>query len=114
MHKILLLFCVTPFSFATTYEIPAQGNVIGEIQQATPEIGETLSDVGIRYDMGFNEMIKANPNVNPQQILPTQIKLIIPSKFTLPNVARQGIVINLAEYRLYFYLPDDNVACLTG
>ena len=109
MHKILPLFLIAQLSFATTYEIPAQGNVVGEVQYANPEIGETLAEVGIRYDIGFNEMVKANPGVNPHQVLSSQIKLVIPSQFTLPNVARQGIVINLAQYRLYFYPPDDNV-----
>lgn len=93
---------------ASVFVLPANGNVIGELQTATAQAGETLSDVGIRYDVGYYEMVAANPMVDPIRRLPPSIRLIIPSQYVLPSGARQGLVINLAEYRLYYFQPNDN------
>lgn len=96
-------------TFATTLIIPQQGNVVGAVEYVFPYPGETLGDVGIRYDMGYQEMVKANPYVDPNAILSPRMRLLIPSQFTLPNVPRHGVVINLADYRLYFFPEHDNV-----
>lgn len=85
------------------------GNVVGHIQSIHPRPGDTLADIGIRYDMGFNQMINANPNIHPRQPLPRSIRVIIPSQFILPKAPHHGIVINIAEYRLYFFPKNDNV-----
>jgi L,D-transpeptidase ErfK/SrfK len=105
--SILIFFF--KLAFATTLIIPPTGNIVGDVEYAFPNPGETLGDVGIRYDMGYQEMVKANPNVDPQVILSPRMRLLIPSQFTLPNVPHQGLVINLSDYRLYFFPENDNV-----
>jgi len=105
----LFLLLVYKLSFATTFVVPADGDVVGEIQYAYAQTGESIGEVGLRYDVGYNEMVRANPNVNPAMALPPHARLLIPSQYILPNVARAGIVINLAEYRLYYFPPNDNV-----
>jgi L,D-transpeptidase ErfK/SrfK len=108
-----LLFCALlsclPDSWSMTWVLPAEGDLVGEIQYSRPEIGETLSDVGIRYNIGYYEMVRANPKVDPTRLLPPETRLLIPSQFILPPGPRAGLVINLAEYRLYYYPPNDNV-----
>lgn len=105
----LLMITLVNTSLAVTFVLPAEGDVIGEIKYARPQVGETLSEVGIRYDIGYYEMIRANPQVDSTRPLPPQTRLLIPSQFILPLVPREGLVINLAEYRLYYYPPNDNV-----
>ncbi|MFC3909294.1 L,D-transpeptidase family protein [Legionella dresdenensis] len=100
-----LLVCNT---HAATYVIPQHGDIVGEVQYTNPEPGETLSDVGIRYDVGYYEMVSANPQVDPLRPLLPRTRLVIPSQYILPQGPRQGLVINLAEYRLYYYVPGDN------
>ncbi|MDI9819435.1 MULTISPECIES: L,D-transpeptidase family protein [unclassified Legionella] len=95
--------------WATTYVLPAQGDVVGEIQYTNAEIGETLAEVGMRYNIGYYEIARANPQVDPSRPLSPHTRLVIPSQFILPAVPRQGLVINLAEYRLYYFPPHDNV-----
>ena len=52
--------------------------------------------------MGFNELVAANPNVDPW--LPTDgTQIVIPSQHILPNEPRKGIVVNIAEMRLYYF-----------
>lgn len=89
--------------------IPPEGDVVGEIEYTHPEEGETLAEVGIRFDMGYYAMVNANPHVDPNRPLSAQVRLLIPSQFILPQAPRHGVVINLAEYRLYFFPENDNV-----
>lgn len=110
--QILLLFSlIISISevWSITLVLPSQGDVVGQPQYARPEVGESLSDVGMRYDIGYYEMIRANPKVDPVRPLSSETRLIIPSQFILPDAPRLGLVINLAEYRLYYYPPNDNV-----
>lgn len=92
-----------------TYVAPNMGNMFGEIQYVHPQIGESLIDVGLRFDMGYTEMLKANPGINPNEPLSSTITVLIPSRFIIPNVKRLGIIINLAEFRLYYFPPNDNI-----
>lgn len=96
-------------SYGAVWVVPEKGDVVGEVQITTSQPGETLSDVGIRFDIGYYEMLGANPQLDANRQLLAQTKVIIPSQYVLPPGSRQGIVINLAEFRLYFYPPNDNV-----
>lgn len=110
--RILFLGSLLVFSnflWSMTFVLPAQGDVVGKVQYTRPQLGETLSDVGLRYDIGYYEMLRANPQVDPTRALPPQTRLLIPSQFILPAVPREGLVINLAEYRLYYFPPNDNI-----
>ena len=102
-------FLCLKLSFATTWVLPENGDIIGEIEYAYPQPGETLAEVGVRFDMGYDEMLSANPHVDSINPLSPHVRLLIPSQFILPDVPRHGLVINLAEYRLYFFPKDENV-----
>ncbi|ASQ45992.1 L,D-transpeptidase family protein [Legionella clemsonensis] len=105
---IVSLLTLQPL-WAISFVLPEREDIIGEIQYVTPEMGETLSEVGMRYDIGYYEMVRANPHVNPHNLLNERTTVLIPSQFILPPAPREGIVINLAEYRLYYFLPDENI-----
>lgn len=106
---ILTLLACLKLSYATTLVIPSNGDVIGEVEYAYPQAGETLGDVGVRYDIGYQEIVRANPHIDPSIALSLRVRLLIPSQFTLPKAPRHGIVINLADYRLYYFPENDNV-----
>jgi L,D-transpeptidase ErfK/SrfK len=93
---------------ATTYQLPADGDVVGSLQMATLRSGVSLSTVVENYDIGYYELLEANPQMNPQQPYVGQ-RVVIPTQYVLPLAPRQGIVINLAELRLYYYPPGQNV-----
>lgn len=90
---------------ALTFVLPPNGNVIGQIQYTTAQPGDTLADIAMRYNMGGYEMLEANSGVSYSQPRPGA-RLVVPSRFVLPDGPKQGIVINLSEMRLYFYHPD--------
>lgn len=92
-------------SFALTYLIPANSNIVGQIRTATVQPGDSLGSLGLRYGIGGYEMKEANPGV-PYLSPRAGMQLTIPQQFILPSAPRKGIVINLAEMRLYHYHKD--------
>jgi len=100
----LLLLLATSRVQAESYLLDQIGNnaVIGELSYATVAEGETLVDIARREELGYDELVKANPKVNRWVPVPGT-KVILPKKHILPDAPRDGIVLNLAELRLYFY-----------
>ncbi|WP_454019494.1 L,D-transpeptidase family protein [Azospirillum sp. Marseille-Q6669] len=63
---------------------------------------DTLADIAIDNDLGYTEIIMANPAIDPW--LPGDRTLVVlPTAHILPSGGRSGIVINLAEQRLYHF-----------
>jgi L,D-transpeptidase ErfK/SrfK len=87
------------------YVLPENGDtVIGVVTTAFARHEDTMLDVGRRYGVGYEEIIAANPGVDPW--LPGDgTEILIPTRFILPDVPREGIVVNLPEHRLYYYPP---------
>ena len=106
---LYLLLFINHYSNATILVLPESGDIVGEIKYTRAEIGETIDEVGRRFNIGYYEMVRANPHADPIHPLAANTSLIIPSQFILPHVRRNGVVINLAEYRLYYFPADENV-----
>jgi L,D-transpeptidase ErfK/SrfK len=63
---------------------------------------QTLLDIAREQGIGQEEILNANPGVD--RWLPTVgSDVIIPGQRLLPEATRRGIVINLPEYRLYYF-----------
>jgi len=104
----LLLAMAEPL-YAVTFELPAPGDgVVGKTFTLTTRWEETFSDVARIYDIGYRQMVAANPNIDAW--LPGEgTEVVIPQQYVLPSGPREGIVINLAELRLYYYPKDQPV-----
>jgi L,D-transpeptidase ErfK/SrfK len=87
------------------FPLPADGaDVVGEIQVTVAHHQDTLHDIARRYDLGYEEIVAANPGVDPW--LPGEgTRVVLPTQFVLPNGTREGLVLNLASMRL-FYFPE--------
>ncbi|MDR3442969.1 MAG: L,D-transpeptidase family protein [Legionella sp.] len=109
-HLFLISGCfLLVNTYATTLVLPSSGDLVGEVQYVAAEPNETLDELSKRLSIGYSELLRANPNVDPAQSLSENTQLIIPSQFILPDVPRKGIVINLADYRLYYFPANENV-----
>ncbi len=104
------LFCYALFiwaniSLAAVYPLPPEGaSVIGELQASAVRQGETLLDIARRHDLGYEEIMAANPGLDPW--LPAVgARVLLPTQYILPDGPREGIVVNLPELRLYYYPP---------
>jgi L,D-transpeptidase ErfK/SrfK len=87
------------------YLLPRNGdNVVGVVTATVADHEDTLLDIGRRYGVGYEEIIAANPGVDPW--LPgAGTEVLIPARFVLPDAPREGVVVNLPEHRLYYYPP---------
>lgn len=105
----LLNLGILSSSYGLTFSIPDPGNdVVGDIKEVYALPDETLTDVGRRFDIGYYEMIEANPNLPADEVLPPRTRVVVPAQFILPSGPRVGLVINLAELRLYYYHEATN------
>ncbi|WP_349571396.1 L,D-transpeptidase family protein [Azotobacter salinestris] len=87
---------------------PPGEDVIGQVQVIKAKYEDTFADIGQANDIGYLEMVAANPGVDPW--LPgAGTEVILPTRYILPSGPREGIVINLAEYRMYYFPKDQNV-----
>jgi len=93
---------------ASTFALPEKGNVVGYVRTSTVLAGESFTDVARKNDIGFYELLEANPNIDPMHPRAGQT-VVIPSRYILPSGPREGVVINIAELRMYHYLPGQNV-----
>lgn len=81
---------------------PAHEDVVGTLQIITAGKDDTLSDIARRFNLGYEEIVNANPKIDPW--LPgAGTRIVIPTQFVLPDAPRQGIVINLAAMRLFYF-----------
>jgi L,D-transpeptidase ErfK/SrfK len=88
---------------ATTFDLPEDGSrVIGHNLYVYSHEEDTLLDIARKFDLGFNDIVHANPQIDPW--LPGEgSKVLIPHRYILPSAPRKGIVINVAEMRLFYY-----------
>ena len=81
---------------------PASEDVVGMVQRTIVAKTDTLPDVARRFNVGYEEMVRANPGVDPW--LPgAGREVIVPTRFVLPDAPREGVVINVAAMRLYYF-----------
>ncbi len=117
LSKALLLIVAaawTPLTAATFDLPPADEAIVGTSRVITARYEDTLVDIARRHSLGFNEIRHANPRVDTW--LPGEgTKIVLPTHFILPDAPREGIVINIAEMRLYYYRnrPDHRPQVIT-
>ncbi len=87
---------------------PPGEDIVGQVQVIKAKYEDTFADLGKANDLGYTEMVAANPGVDAW--LPGEgSEVILPTRFILPAGPREGIVINLAEYRMYYFPKGRNV-----
>jgi L,D-transpeptidase ErfK/SrfK len=91
---------------AREYELIPGSDVIGEVEVIRAEYEDTFFRFARRYNVGYDELRHANPGVDP--LLPgAGTEITIPTRYVLPDAPREGIVINIPEYRLYYFPKDE-------
>ena len=88
---------------AEVYDLPPEGNdVVGALTIVTARADDTLLDIARRHGLGYEDIVRANPDVDTW--LPGEgTAVTLPTRYVLPHGPRNGVVLNLAEYRLYYY-----------
>ena len=77
-------------------------SVVGDVVVTTATHEDTLPDIARRFDVGYEEIVRANPGVDPW--LPGEGReIVVPTAYVLPNAPQEGVVVNIAAMRLYYY-----------
>lgn len=92
-------------TFASSYRLPPSSEaLIGQNQQTRVGSGETVVTIAKQYDLGYNALESANPQLDMTKPFPYHTSIDLPLEHLLPNLPRKGIVINLPEMRMYYYV----------
>lgn len=109
MYRIFLL--IFALSNVTTFQStqaetwllpPSDIDIFGQVTTISANREETLLDIARRYDIGQIEILLANPGVD--RWLPADgAEVLLPNRYIIPQVERKGLILNLAEMRLYYF-----------
>lgn len=93
-------------AMAVEYTLPSDGSrLVGQNQTYTVQEGDnSLQTIARRFDTAAMIILEANNTIAPVPKPGTQV--VIPLQLLLPDVPREGIVVNLAELRLYYFPPE--------
>jgi len=105
--RALLVFMIIPAApkadALKVFDLKNGKTVYGTLKTVKAGHQQTLLDIARDYDLGYNQIVAANPGVDPW--VPSEgASVIVPTVFVLPRGRLpSGIVINLAEMRLYYF-----------
>jgi L,D-transpeptidase ErfK/SrfK len=92
---------------STRFLLEDEQDVVGEIQTIKANYEDTFVDIARAYGLGFDELVAANPGVDPW--LPGDGQtIVLPTRFVLPEAPREGVVLNVAAKRLFYYGKTGN------
>lgn len=110
LFTCLAAFWLSQSALAMTYPLPPEGSrLVGRPLVITIPSDNTLplEAFAAQYSQGLSNMLEANPGADP--FLPKAgSQLIVPQQIILPATIREGIVVNVAEMRLYYYPKEGN------
>lgn len=94
---------------ANSYPLPPEGSrLIGQnMFHEVADDGGSLEAIAKKYNVGFLALLQANPGVDPYVPRAGSV-LTIPGQMLLPDAPREGLVLNLAELRVYYYPAGKN------
>ncbi|WP_456380046.1 L,D-transpeptidase family protein [Thiolapillus sp.] len=103
------MFCLSQKSLAATYSLSdPDSDLIGAGYWVSVQESETLLDVARRHDIGQEEILLANPEVD-RWLPPPGARVFIPGQHILPAGERKGLILNLPEMRLYYFVSAEEV-----
>ena len=101
---VTLLVCLPPCPALADTQVrpPEDVGVIGQVEYIRAHHDETLLDIARDQDIGQNEILVANPEVD--RWLPGKGTVVtLPRRHVLPDAKREGLILNLPEMRLYYF-----------
>ncbi|TKK12450.1 L,D-transpeptidase [Enterobacter cancerogenus] len=104
---IIACFLFSNLSFGKDYILPKDGHLVGELTtfRIPNDNIKPLEFYAALFNTGLSNLLEANRGIDPWLPAPGQ-ELLIPQKLILPDNLEEGIVINNAEMRLYYYHKD--------
>ncbi|MCI0667684.1 MAG: L,D-transpeptidase family protein [Methylococcaceae bacterium] len=103
MFRTFILGALSFASFAETFPLPPSDlDLIGSMGYTHATQEDTLLDIAKRFDLGQEEIVEANPEVD--RWMPGENTMVVlPQRYILPKAPRSGAVVNIPEMRIYYY-----------
>ena len=108
LHRLLVRLAAALCLAAATPAASAAAGLLdsfGGIRETTSyraTYADTLLDVARRFDLGYVEIVAANPGTDPW--IPGEgTNVVLPTVHLPPDAEPEGIVVNLADMRLYYF-----------
>ena len=98
--KILLLVLL----FILKYNLYSNEliDIIGNISFYKTKNDENLIDIARSHNLAFPEIMSANQGINDPWVIEAEKHILLPNQHLLPNINREGIVVNKGDLRLYY------------
>lgn len=94
---------------AHSFNLRPNDEVLGELATVPVNEGDTFSDLARHYGLGYQQIADANPDYDPWTP-PAGTKILLPLRFILPDAPRKGVVINLANMRLFRFTDKSTLS----
>ncbi len=94
------------------FQFNGKDSLIGKLATVKLREGDTLLDIARHFGLGYQHIVEANPGVDiwvPQE----GARVILPLQFVMPEAKHEGVVINLATMRLFYFKPGKESALST-
>jgi len=101
-EEVFMKKAIPAYSIRTPAKGAPADTVIGQVRTYRIRKGDTLLDVARYFDLGWNEIIDANPYIDPW-VPPAGSTILLPTEWVLPCCSYEGVVVNIPEMRLFFY-----------
>lgn len=89
-------------AYTTTWRLGS--DLIGEVETAVVRSNDNVARLARRHDVGYDALVAANPGLSDESLHAAQV-LVVPHQQLLPTQTREGIVVNVAAKRLYYFEP---------
>src|SRR5690606_28699735 len=91
--SLIVLLASAAGAGAEVYDLPPPGtDVIGAVTTVEARAADTLLDIGRRHGVGYEEIVRANPDVDVW--LPGEgTRVVLPPRYILPPGPRRGVVL---------------------
>lgn len=76
--------------------------LIGQLAAVETKENDTLPDIARHFGLGYNDITAANTGISTWTPLPNS-RVLLPLQFIVPDAPRKGIVLNVANMRMFYY-----------
>lgn len=97
------------YEFRREGDFRRDSSLVGHRRHYVAQSGDTFLDIARFYGLGYNEIEQANEGIDAW--LPERApSILLPTEWVLPQVETSGLVVNIPEMRLYYFLGNSRSA----
>ena len=105
--KIILFILI--FTFKYNLHSNELIDLIGYDKYYKTKQDETLIDIARSNNLAFPEIMSANVGLDDPWVVKPEVNILLPKRHLLPNIKREGIVVNKGDLRVYYFAKDDKI-----